>query len=150
PGSLIFEHFAHGDVQMRTLYVPVTWNLDMLAIKDLDLPKGVLIGLIYRKLPTGDFELIFPHGSDHIYPADEVTLIGDKEAIADIHRYFGVETQKAKSVVIVGGTLVGVNLARLLQEREIQVRMIDRDLHRCEELADELPESRIIHHDATD
>lgn len=150
PGSLAFENFAHGEVQMRTLQVPATWRLQHQKISELRLPKGIILGLIYRQLPNEEPKLIFPHGSDYILPGDEVTLIGERHSISDIHRFFGITTKKVENVTVVGGTLVGTSLVKILQDHQIQVSLIDKDPHHCQDLAKELLQSSIIQHDGTD
>lgn len=150
PGSIALENFAHGEVQMRTLHVPSTWKFQNIPLAELRLPPGIIIGLIYRQQPDEEPSMIFPHGSDSILPGDEVTLIGERQQMLEIHQHFGIKSLKADKVVIVGGSLVGVNLAKILPEHHIQVTLIDKDLNHCKELAKELPQCRIIHQDGTD
>jgi trk system potassium uptake protein TrkA len=150
PGSLVFENFAHGVVQMRTLHVPDTWDLKNQRIAELGLPKGVILGLIYRRMSDGEPKLIFPHGSDYILPNDEVTLIGERQQMSDIHYFFNLPTQKIEHVTIVGGTLVGINLVKILQERAIPVSLIDKNPRHCQKLAKELTRTSIIQQDGTD
>ena len=150
PGSLAFENFAHGEVQMRTLQVPDTWKLKNQKISELHLPKGIIVGLIYRRMPNEAPTLIFPHGSDYILPGDEVTLIGERQQMSDIHRFFSLPTQKVENVIIVGGTLAGTNLANILQEHDIQVSLIDKNPQHCQKLAKEFTRSSIIQQDGTD
>lgn len=150
PGSLAFESFAHGAVQMRTLQVPFTWNDKEKKLSELHLPKGIIVGLIYRRLPDNQSILIFPHGSDYILPGDEVTLIGEPQQMSEIHRFFEIKAQKVDRVFIVGGSLVGVNLAKILQEHHIQVSLIDKNPHHCQELSKELVQCDIIQQDGTD
>jgi trk system potassium uptake protein TrkA len=150
PGSLNFENFAHGEVQMRTLQVPSSWKYQHKTLSELRLPKGIMIGLIYRHQSDGEPTIIFPHGSDCIFPGDEVTMIGERQQMSDIHHFFGIESKKGKRVFIVGGSLVGMNLAKILTEHHMQVSLIDKDLQHCVDLAKELPQCRIIHQDGTD
>ncbi|WP_068471427.1 Trk system potassium transporter TrkA [Candidatus Protochlamydia phocaeensis] len=154
PDLLAFENFAHGDVQMRTIRVPPDWGLYHKKLSELRLPKGMMIGLIYRFDISGgagaEPQIIFPHGTDHIFPGDEVTFIGEREQMASIHRFFGLSIKKVDSAVIVGGSLVGLNLAKILQEHQIHVRLIDHDQRKCLKLAEELPHCHIIHQDGTD
>lgn len=148
PGSLAFENFAHGEVQMRTLHVPPTWNYHQ-PLANLRLPKGIIVALIYRQQPNAEPRLIFPHGSDCILPGDHVTLIGKRHPMSDIHRFFGIESKKGKHIFIVGGSLVGINLAKILLEHNMQVSLIEKDPAHCLELAKELPQCRIMQQDGT-
>lgn len=148
--SLFFETFAHGALQMRTIKLPITWNLQRESLSRLKLPAGLIVGLICRKDKDGNKRIIFPHGSDCLLQGDEITLIGEKEPIATAHSFFGIQQQSVRSVVIIGGSLIGVNFAKILQERKISVRLIEQDYGRCQELAKELPDCQILHHQGAD
>ncbi len=157
PGSLALENFAHGAVQMRTLAIPAHWCLTTVPLRELGIPPGIVVGIIRRKesdphhAPHGiKSHVIFPHGSDTIKPGDEVTFIGETERIANIHKFFGIETTSVKSVVIVGGSLVGLNLAQILSSHGYNVRLIDKDPAVCAKLSERLPKCTIINNDATD
>lgn len=156
PGSVATETFAHGAVQLRILEIPPKWHKQKIPLKQLKLPEGAIIGLIAREIHkqsdshSKEKEIIFPHGEDIILPGDEVTVIGETAVVANIHQFFGIEGKDVESVVIVGGSLTGFHLARLLIEMGIPVRILDKDYKRCCELANMLPEAIVIHHDATD
>ncbi len=145
PGALAVEHFAHGKVQLRTIQISQKWRQSDKTLAQLSLPEGIMIGLIRR-----DQKVIFPHGNDHIRPGDEVTLIGQTEAIANIPQFFKVSQKHVDSVVLIGGTLVAVNIANLLRRRNIAVRIIEADHARCCELAELLPDCIVINHSASD
>lgn len=116
PGSLAVENFAHGAVQLRTLSIPDKWKKHSIPLSQLDFQKGVIVGLISREV-DGVKQVIFPHGEDVILPGDEVTFIGETGVITEIHQYIGAPTKKIKSVVIVGGSMTGFNLAKLLEKK---------------------------------
>lgn len=146
PGSIAIENFAHGAVQLRTLAVPAKWKRYDVALRHLDLPPDVMVGLILR---SGK-RVIFPHGDDVIIPGDEVTFIGQSAATAEVHEFLGLKQKSIRSAVIVGGTPIGINLAKLLQTRNIDVRIIEKEYEICCKLAEELNLCTIINHDATD
>jgi trk system potassium uptake protein TrkA len=146
PGSIATEHFAHGAVQLRTLEVPPKWSLYRVPLNKLELPEDVMVGLILR----GGTEVIFPHGEDCLLPGDEVTFIGQTDAIVNLHEFFGLKPQVIESAVIVGGSTIGMNLAKILALREVDVRLIEKDYDKCVSLAEKLPHTTIMNHDATD
>lgn len=156
PGSLMIENFAHGAVQMRTFAVPAKWRKYDRPISKLHLPPGLMLGLIRRGKPhevhhasENKQEIIFPHGNDHILPGDEITLIGESDVIAEAHHFFNLPQKTVRSVAIVGGSLTAINLAKLLENRNIDVRIIEKSYDKCTQLADRLPNCRIINEDAT-
>ncbi len=146
PGSIAIENFAHGAVQLRTLSVPPNWRKENIALSDLGLPEGVMIGLILRE----GRKVIFPHGEDVILSGDEVTFIGQTDAITEVHHFLGLKQKTTNSAVIFGGSAVGQNLAKMLEHRQINVRLIEKNYDVCCRLAEQLPQCTIINHDATD
>ncbi len=154
PGSLAVENFAHGAVQLRTLVIPEKWKKKDVPLQYLSLPKGVIVGLIRRNFSSLDeekaSEVIFPHGQDTIRAHDEVTFIGETDVISDLHNFLGIRQKQISSVVIVGGSLTGLNLARLLEQRQIDIRLIEKDFNRCRLLAEKLPGTTILNHPGDD
>ncbi len=146
PGSIAIENFAHGAVQLRTLAVPPGWKKYDIPLSHLDLPREVMVGLIFRDGKT----VIFPHGSDYILPGDEVTFIGQSTAISKVHLFLGLKQKTVRSAAIVGGTPIGINLAKILEMEGIDVRIIDKNYDTCCLLAEELKASTVINQDATD
>jgi trk system potassium uptake protein TrkA len=143
-GALGGEYFAHGAVQLTTLKIPETYEKQGVALSKLLLPAGIMVGLIYR----GNRELIFPHGADRIMPGDEVTFIGETEAIDHLDPLFGIERKKIESVVLIGGSLTAMHLAKLLELRGLGIRIFEKDEERAIFLSQELPGCTVIHHDA--
>ena len=148
PGSLDVHTFAHGAIYMRTLRVPKNWKGGNSKLHELDIPKGLVVGLIYRG-GVGE-ELIFPHGNDSILPGDLVTFIGEADKIEKVHHFFRLSMQMVRSVVIVGGTMIAYQLGRLLSKKGISVRILHNDYKKCVELAEKLPECTILNHLETD
>lgn len=161
PGSIETEQFAHGSIEMRTLTVPSNWrkgNIPLIDRDDLELPKQLMIGLIKREIPhtikgkiTSRAEkIIFPHGQDTLLPNDEVTFIGESSAIKQLHKFFGILPEPPKSVIIVGGSLIGINLANTLADQNIRVRILDNDYNKCVLLSEKFPYSTVIYRSGTD
>ncbi|SCA64073.1 Trk system potassium uptake protein TrkA homolog 1 [Chlamydiales bacterium SCGC AG-110-P3] len=149
PGSLAIEHFAHGAVQLRTIVVPEKWRHGDAKLRDLKLPEGMVVGLLRRSATDGKKRVIFPHGNDCIRPGDEVTVIGETDVVSDVHFFFGSSQKRMESVVIVGGSLTGLNLATILERKGISVRIIEKNVDRCRSLAERLTRAVVIHDDGT-
>lgn len=150
-GSLAVKYFLHGAVQLRTIKIPNNWNRDKEPINNLKLPDGVMVGLIYRKDTVANrSEVIFPHGQDYILPGDEVTFVGQTEAIANLGELLRLPRQKIQSIVLVGGSLTAFHLAKLLEKGEYGVRIFERDYERAVFLSEHLPHTTIINRDALD
>lgn len=151
PGALAIENFAHGAVQLRTFTIPNRWKKSEKTLKELILPDRMMIGLIRRIDPdSGEDQIIFPHGEDVILPRDEVTVIGEADVIAEMHAFFGLEQKSIRSALIIGGSLAGIQMAKLLEQKKIKVTLIEKNYDRCCEIAEDLSKSVIIHKDGTD
>lgn len=147
--DLAVEHFAHGAIQMRTIQIPDRWDKGGTPISQLQLPDELIAGLIRRRMANGDSVLI-PHGSDHILPGDEVTVVGEAKVMHHLHEIFHSPKTETHSVVIVGGSSVAVHLTHYLCQQKIHVRIIEKSIARCEELAEMLPHATIINRDGRD
>lgn len=154
PGSLLVEYFAHGALQLRTLSIPYTWKREKTPLRELNLPAGVIVSLIKRdqldERGGSHYSVIFPHGDDCILPGDEVTFIGIADTISEIHHFFGIEQREIRSIVIAGASLTGIQIAKELENRDIDVRIIEKDYDLCCTLAEGLPNSTIMNHDMMD
>lgn len=85
-----------------------------------------------------------------ILPGDEVFVLADRDRIryvlAAIHNF----DQPVERVMIAGGGRVGLRLARRLAGK-YQVKLIERDVRRCEYLASQLPgDMLVLQGDGTD
>jgi trk system potassium uptake protein len=160
PNSVATEDFSHGSIQMRTIKVPEKWKKGKVLIKDpkLDLPPQMMIGLIRRqifqefkgKMTLKEEKIIFPHGNDSLLPEDEVTFIGKTESIRDLHKFFGTPQKPPKAVMIIGGSLIGINLAKTLLDQSIRVRILEKDFKKCTVLSEKLPGATVIHRSGID
>ncbi|MBB65382.1 MAG: Trk system potassium transporter TrkA [Waddliaceae bacterium] len=157
PGSIAVESFAHGAIQMRTIRIPSTWKSDKpLYQLRKKWPDEMMIGLIRRFYPSGEkgrkgrHDIIFPHGKDCLKAGDEVTCIGETDVIENLHQVFGLALKPARSAAIVGGSLIGLHLARILEEHGVSVSIIDKSYDRCCLLSQKLHRTTVIQHDAAD
>ena len=85
-----------------------------------------------------------------MYPQDEVTFIGNTSSIRDMHKFFGIPVKSPKSALIIGGSLVGINLARTLIENQLRVMILEKDYQKCCLITQLLPLATVVHRDGTD
>jgi len=153
PGTEFVEHFAHGALKLVTLKVPEGWSKGAMPLKEFGLPENIIVGLICREIHNGDHlekQIIFPHGNDTIQQGDEVTFIGASGTIQGVHKLFGLSQKTIRSAVIIGGSLTGLHLAKLLADRDMEVTIIDKSYEKCCILAERLRNCTVMHHDGTD
>ncbi|MCD4713680.1 MAG: Trk system potassium transporter TrkA [Clostridiales bacterium] len=141
------EDFAKGKVIMSELKVTDHSSLAESYIKNLNLPKKMLIVAILR-----DSKIIIPHGDTVVHSGDLLYLIGVKEEVNSFTKNNGVAVvpKPVKRVMIIGGGKAAFYLTKKLLRNEVAVKIIERDKERCKYLAQEFKKALIIHGDATD
>lgn len=89
-------------------------------------------------------ETIIPTGTDSVQAGDLVYFMATKRAVEYIRRITDKEAyQKVKKVIIMGGSRIAVNAARLICD-EMSVKVIENDLDRCQWLTDKLPSNVMV------
>jgi trk system potassium uptake protein TrkA len=154
PSSRLVETFSSGAIQLRTIELSKKWRGGNEKLSDLSLPPGVMIGLIRREIELEGSkskakQIIFPHGNDKLLAGDEITVIGEIDEMDDIHFFFGVPHGHLRSVVLIGGSSIALNLAKILERKEVDVRIIEKNYERCLSLSESLLSTTIIHEDGT-
>ena len=109
--------------------------------------ENVLIGAISRK-----GRIIIPNGSSVIEQGDTLYVAGLEDDIYDLNNRLRTKEKAAlpKRVMIAGGGKTGLFLAKMLEEKNISVKIIEIDPERCNELAAELGDSIVLNGDASD
>ena len=99
-----------------------------------------------------DGRLFVPHSQDQMLPGDRIYVVADQAQASRTLALFGHEEQPARRVLIGGGGTIGLYVARKLEERDshVKVTIIENNLARAEEVADELDSAVVLHGSALD
>jgi trk system potassium uptake protein len=89
---------------------------------------------------------IIPRGSEHFQIGDIVFVISTREGIDEMMKTSGKVNFEAKSIMILGGSRIGKHIA-LYMQKSCEVKLIDSDIRKCEDLADILDNTLIINGD---
>ena len=146
PAALDVEDFASGKVRLFETKVTRHSPLANIPLKDLKMPKAILAGMIFR-----DHRMIIPHGDDYLLPHDNAYFIGDPAEIEKfsetfIHR----DARKLEHVMIIGAGRTGRFLAKMLDEADVAVKIIDTNRERSRLAAEALENGLAICGDGTD
>ena len=147
PTARDVDPFAGGVVQMAEFEVSPGSPLANSKISEADTHDGLTFAAIIR-----DGTAIVPSGADVIREHDAIVVIGDPDSV----RQFATAVTKMETVestddvIIVGGSSIGALVARQLEERDISPRLFEADPERARELAEMLPKTTVMEHDATD
>ncbi len=117
-------------------------NLIEIAQIHKDLPFRVVA--VARGITT-----IIPGGEYEILPQDQVLIMASSGDLSQFMELTGVLKQRRHRVMILGGGLVGTRVAELLG-KTVEVKLIEKDEMRAEELSSELKKTQILHGDGSD
>ena len=138
------ENFADGLVQIREFRAEKETVINK-QVGGLTFPKPCVVVAMLRA------EGIFiPTAGEVIGPGDRIYLVASREYMDEIGEMFAEPQHPAKSVVILGGGRVGVLVAEGLRQEGISVKVIEKSLSRCQEIAPRLEGSVVVQGDGTD
>lgn len=147
PTALEVSPFAHGQAELVQFKVPQGNILDGLTLMELSsrIPVRVLICAIER---NGEVEI--PTGAFKIEAGDIISFVAQKSTIKAFLQNIYIKTKKVNNTMIIGGGKSTYYLAQQLIPLGIDVKIIEKDRKRCEELSVLLPKAIIINGDGTD
>ena len=151
PTALEVTSFAHGQAQMVTFKIPAGNLLDGMMLWDLsrhitpEIVNNILICAIEREgnvhIPSGNFQM---------QQGDIISVVSTARMARKFLRTVGFKTRQVRSTLIIGGGKAGYYLAQELTQMGIEVKIIEQDPARCQELNTLLPKAHIINGDGTD
>lgn len=145
PPAINVETFAGGRVEMVEIKVTSAMPICGVRLRDLKNIAGILIGAVQR----GE-DVVIPNGEFEIRENDTIHIVGRPTRVYQFCSGIGLEVQKIKNVMIMGGGRVAYYLAKYLDEIGIKVKIIEINRQRCVELNELLPHTLIICGDGSD
>jgi len=147
PSAIDVDAFSGGLVRMAEFEIDGESPVAGQTVAEADRFESLTFAGLFR----GD-ELILPRGNTVIEADDRAVVIGSPESVqafaSDIDP--DMTPGEADEIVVIGGSEIGYQTARLLEERSLSPRIIERDADRARYLAEELPNTLVMEHDATD
>lgn len=146
PTALEISTFAHGQAEMIKIKIPEDNILHNMSIAELGrkVTNNILICSVER-----DGEFTIPSGSFVIHSGDIITFVGTLRQGRNFLRKIGFQTRQVRNTLIVGGGRAAYYLADQLIKSGINVKIIETDRARCEQLSILLPDAVIINGDGT-
>ncbi len=146
PGFLKRDTFAKGKVEIVELRIDENSKLCNVALNDMGniVKCKILVCAVLRNGVA-----VAPDGNYVLQEGDRIFVTAPADTLTVLLKNLGIITHKVKQVMICGGGGVSYYLSKQLQRSGIDVQIIERDLERCNQLADMLPDTCIIHGDAS-
>lgn len=146
PTALEINTFAHGQAEMVKIKLPddTVLNGKTIAYLGQHYTNEILICGVER----GN-EVFIPNGSFTLNSGDIISFIATRKACISFLKSIGFPTKQVRNTMIIGGGKSAYYLADQLIKTGIDVKIIESDEKRCEELSIMLPKATIINGDAT-
>ncbi len=145
PVAIAINSFARGQVEMITFKLPDDNMLVGKALNKLSQKDEILICAIER-----DGELVIPDGNFVLEAGDIVSFVSNVKNAHAFFKKIGLKTEQVANCMIIGGGRTSYYLAKQLLEMGIEVKIIEMDMKRCEELSGLLDDAMVICGDGTD
>lgn len=147
PSALKIDYFAKSRAELVTYRLEEDSPLCNVQLKNMGnrLQGAVLVAIVER-----DDQVIIPNGEFELKAKDIISIIGTPVKTVEFFRKLGIPTAAARDVMIVGGGRTSIYLAKQLIEMGIRVKIIEREMEKCNELSEMLPKATIINGDGTD
>lgn len=141
------DFFAEGAVQMAEFEVCEGSPIVGGTVEEADQYDSLTFAAVLR---NGDIEIA--RGDTRIHVCDRVVVIGSSSSVHQFARDSLPDDMRGETneVVIAGGSEIGYHVARLLNEQGLSTRLVEQDRTRARTLAEELPDTLVMHSDATD
>ena len=147
PGFLKRDSFAKEKTEIVELRVDKGSKLCNVALFDMNniVKCRVLVCAVIR-----DGTAIAPRGNFVLREGDRIFVTAPAQNLTTLLRNLGIISRRVRRVLLCGGGRVGHYLASMLEKHGITVQLVEQDYARCQELAELLPNTTIIHGDSTD
>lgn len=148
PGAVDVEEFADGRVKFVGIRLDKGSPLDGVRLLELSAKIGKTAPLI-TAIVRGAV-LTIPRGDDRLMAGDLVYFVAEAEKLVDTLAMFDKQVEPVRRVMIVGGGRLGLLLCNLLEEKNIYVKIVEKNPERCLELAKRLNKGVVLHGDGSD
>ena len=147
PTALEVNSFAHGQAELIKIKVPEGNTIDGMTIAHLGrkIAPNILICAVER-----DGEVTIPAGDFTIQRGDIISFAASRKVAKQFLEDIGFKTNQVGNTMIIGGGKSTYYLAKLLMNMGIEVKIIESNRQKCEELSILLPKAIIINGDGTD
>ncbi len=147
PGAIEIDTFAKGVVELIKIIVPEN---SFLANVKVSSTSSAFKGTVRICTIERDNETFIPNGDFVIMPNDKLSFIASPSDATKLLKKLGFLSGRSRSVVILGGSKTAFYLAAFLIASGVDVKIIEKNKLRCEELAERLHNATIINGNCMD
>jgi len=146
PDTAKVETFMKGKVELVEFIVRERSHLEGLSLAELY--QRFQIKILVCAVRRGN-EVIIPDGDFVVHEGDRLHIVASHKSMEEFYHFIG-KKKNVKNVMICGGGRVGYYLAKQLLNLGMQVKIIEINHQKCEDLCAALPKATIICGNAAD
>ncbi len=146
PSAIKIDTFAKGRTELLKLRIPDGNILHNLTVKEITtkLRCDILVCTVER----GD-NVYIANGDFILSEKDIISIIATPKNASDFFNKINYKTNQARNTIIAGGGGTTHYLCDILLKSGIKVKIIEKNLEKCEKLNQLFPKAEIVHGDAT-
>ena len=145
PAAIKTETFAKGRIELAEFKLP-----EFLIDRPIhNIYKKHKLKILICAVARGA-EVIIPGGDFILREGDRIHVTASHADMAKFMKIAGLENQRLKNALIVGGGRISYYLANQLIESGTRVKIIEQNRNKCIELSEYLPKASVICGDGTD
>ena len=144
PAAISINSFAHGSAEIVKIKIPEGNVLDGKTVAYLG--SNYTNDLVIVGVERGD-DVTIPNGAFELSAGDIISFVATRKVCHTFLKSIGFKTNSVRSTIMIGGGKSAFYLADQLIKTGIDVKIIEKDLKRCDELSELLPKATIINGD---
>ncbi|MCF0122269.1 MAG: Trk system potassium transporter TrkA [Lachnospiraceae bacterium] len=141
PSAIDIDSFSKGRIELLRFKVPKNSMLIGKALKNL--PRQIQLDILVCAVERNN-KVFIPDGDFWIQTGDILSIIAVPENANLFFRKIGIRINQVKNALIFGGSEITYYLTVILLSMGVQVKIIEQNRNRCEELSELLPKATII------
>ncbi len=147
PAAIKIDTFAKGRVELIKFRLPEDSRIVGMSVKEVVTKLGcdILVCTVER-----ENEAYIANGNFVFAGKDVLSIVASPRNASEFFRKIDHSARPVKDVIVAGGGDTTQYLCRLLRRSGIDIKIIEKNDQRCDELCNEFPEIDIIHGDASD
>lgn len=146
PSAIKVDTFANGKVDLVEIKIEKDSLLNGVSL--INLKEKYQINVLVCAVKRDD-QVIIPKGNFILKENDYVYITASVKEIQKAFKKLNLLKNKLTSTIIIGGGKITYYLASLLLENGILVKIIEKDLKRCQELSETLSGAIVLNGDGT-
>lgn len=146
PSAISIETFGKGKVELLKYRLPEDSAINGMSVKDV--MTKYKSNILFATIERGDKAYIAK--GDFVFCArDIVSIISSPEGSQDFFKKIGSKNQSVKSAMIVGSGEITHYLCAEIKKSKMNIKIIESDMARCDELSSAFPHVTVVHGDTT-